>query len=76
MELSFLLQDHRIPVPDALKFELSCSCDAESFVPSLSFVAADIKNMAAALVLTCVSCSSFELHFDASNHFHTRTSTI
>ena len=25
--------------------------------------------MAAALVLTCVSCSNFELHFDAS-HFH------
>jgi hypothetical protein len=30
--------------------------------------------MAAALVLTCVSCSNFELHFDAS-HFHTGTST-
>lgn len=50
-------------------------CDAESFVPgglplASSFAARRHKNMAAALVLTCVSRSNFELHFDASSHYH------
>jgi hypothetical protein len=68
MELSFLLQDHRIPVPLHSSLSYHVRVMQNLFVPgpSLSFVAADIKNMAAALVLTCVSCSSFELHFGAS----------